>query len=152
MLKAQDIMSNKLVLAVPQQTLKGAYGLMTECMVRHLPVVDGSKDIVGIISRSDILLRSHRWKNKLFIPDLTVSEAMVKDVVVCSPSTHLCDVAATMMACKINSIPVVSGKTIVGIITSTDFLYLYYFESGLIAPRKDDSFLSDLELPQGKIA
>ena len=83
---------------------------------------------------------------------MTVSEGMVKDVVVCSPSTHLCDVAATMMACKINSIPVVSGKTIVGIITSTDFLYLYYFESGLIAPRKDDSFLSDLELPQGKIA
>lgn len=52
--KVGDIMSTRVVCAVPEQTVEEAMAVMTDKGVRHLPVLDG-KDIVGIISIGDLV-------------------------------------------------------------------------------------------------
>lgn len=49
-----DIMSTKVVCAVPEQTVEEAMAVMTDKEVRHLPVLDG-QDVVGIISIGDLV-------------------------------------------------------------------------------------------------
>ena len=49
-----DIMSTRVVCAVPEQTVEEAMAVMTEKGVRHLPVLDG-KEVVGIISIGDLV-------------------------------------------------------------------------------------------------
>ena len=52
--KVGDIMSTRVVCAVPEQKVEEAMAVMTDKRVRHLPVLDG-KDIVGIISIGDLV-------------------------------------------------------------------------------------------------
>ncbi len=52
--KVGDIMSTRVVCAVPEQTVEEAMAVMTEKGVRHLPVLDG-QDVVGIISIGDLV-------------------------------------------------------------------------------------------------
>lgn len=49
-----DIMSTRVVCAVPEQTVEQAMAVMTEKGVRHLPVL-GGKEVVGIISIGDLV-------------------------------------------------------------------------------------------------
>ncbi len=49
-----DIMSTRVVCAVPEQTVEEAMAVMTDKSVRHLPVLEG-KDVVGIISIGDLV-------------------------------------------------------------------------------------------------
>ena len=50
---------------------------------------------------------------------------MTRKVLCCRAKHSLADVAATMIACKIDCLPVVEHKKILGIITTTDILHLY---------------------------
>ena len=47
-------MTRKLITATPDQKLHEAMRLMTECKIRHLPVLDGD-DLVGIVSIGDLV-------------------------------------------------------------------------------------------------
>ena len=49
-----DIMSTRVVCAVPEQTVEEAMAVMTDKSVRHLPVLNG-KEVVGIISIGDLV-------------------------------------------------------------------------------------------------
>ncbi len=49
-----DIMSTDVVTASPTTTIDECMALMTECRIRHLPVVDGGA-LVGIVSIGDLV-------------------------------------------------------------------------------------------------
>ena len=49
-----DIMSTRVVCAVPEQTVEEAMAVMTDKSVRHLPVLEG-KEVIGIISIGDLV-------------------------------------------------------------------------------------------------
>ena len=55
-------MTQKLITATPQMSVKQAFLLMRTHRVRHIPVVDGEK-LVGIISDRD--LRRQRWADQV---------------------------------------------------------------------------------------
>lgn len=52
---AGDLMTAPAVTVLPEDTLARAARLMSEAHVRHLPVVDLAGNLVGIVSRSDLL-------------------------------------------------------------------------------------------------
>lgn len=52
--KVKDIMSTRVICAVPEQTVEEAMAVMTEKRVRHLPVlVEG--EVIGVVSIGDLV-------------------------------------------------------------------------------------------------
>ena len=129
MLLARDLMNNQIVTGKEDQYLGDAQYLMLYHNLRHLLILNDKDELVGILSRGDILLNSFgdSEKESLYTPMVKIKKLMTTNVISCSPTTPLADIAATMIACKIHCIPVVQGKSVVGTVSSNDFLQLFYY-------------------------
>lgn len=51
----REIMTDKVLYALPNQTIDEAMALMTEKHIRHLPVLDAEKRVVGMVSIGDVV-------------------------------------------------------------------------------------------------
>ena len=51
----REIMTEKVLYAVPGQTTDQAMALMTDKHIRHLPVLDANKKLVGMVSIGDLV-------------------------------------------------------------------------------------------------
>ena len=119
-MKAKEIMSRDVVYIAPGASLKEAYAVMRSVGVRHLPVVDKHK-LVGILSDRDVLPFT---RNHVVVQDGFVDEVMAESPIVASPKTTIARLAEHMLEYKIDSIPVVDGERMVGLVTSTDLIAL----------------------------
>ncbi len=54
-LKIKDVMTKKVVYVAPDATIDECMALMTKKRIRHLPVLDGAKNLVGLISIGDLV-------------------------------------------------------------------------------------------------
>lgn len=53
--KVQEIMTEKVLYALPTQTVDEAMAMMTEKHIRHLPVLDADKRVIGMVSIGDLV-------------------------------------------------------------------------------------------------
>jgi CBS domain-containing membrane protein len=127
----RDAMTPDVVTLERNEKLLVADDVMRLGRIRHLPIVDESGELVGIVSQRDLfhsgLLRalgygSHAQREALDM--VVVKEAMRGQVVTTTPDTDLSDAAALMLERKIGCLVVVEGKKIVGILTESDFVKL----------------------------
>lgn len=51
----REIMTEKVLYALPDQTTDQAMALMTEKHIRHLPVLDAGKRVIGMVSIGDLV-------------------------------------------------------------------------------------------------
>ena len=51
----REIMTDKVLYAVPTQTTDDAMALMTDKHIRHLPVLDSDKRVIGMVSIGDLV-------------------------------------------------------------------------------------------------
>jgi len=51
----REIMTEKVLYALPGQTTEQAMALMTDKHIRHLPVLDANKKLVGMVSIGDLV-------------------------------------------------------------------------------------------------
>lgn len=51
----KEIMTEKVLYALPEQTIDQAMALMTDKHIRHLPVLDSSKKVLAMVSIRDLL-------------------------------------------------------------------------------------------------
>lgn len=103
----------------PAAGLREANEIMSECGVRHLPVIDNDK-LVGLISERDLRTAIAVDKDVM-----TIADVMRRDVYAVKASTPLKDVVADMAEMKIGSAVVVnSAFEVIGIFTTTDALRL----------------------------
>ena len=86
--------------------------------IRHLPVIDNQKDIVGIISDRDIHF-AHRISHD---KSLKVEEFMQREPYCASIHTKISEVALQMSAHKYGSAIIIDGEGGIGIFTSIDAL------------------------------
>jgi len=105
---------------------------MRENSFRHLPVVDKSGKLVGIVSETDLLYASPTSAASLSIHEmqyllsrLTVGQVMTKDVITVTEDTPVEDAASIMTDHKIGGLPVLHDGEIIGIITETDLFKLF---------------------------
>ena len=111
----------------PDLPIAEALEWMRREQVRHFPVVNKKGKLVGIVARDDLLYASpspvtslSMWEVTYLMSQVTVEEAMTKEVITCSEEMPLEEAARVMFDSKIGSMPVMRDGTVVGIITESD--------------------------------
>lgn len=102
---------------------------MTEHNIHHIPVVSGDQ-LIGILSLSDILRVSfgdafntdERAVDATLDHTMTLEDLMEKQPVTLSEQASVRDAAAALASGKFHAVPVVNGRKLVGIVTSTDLI------------------------------
>jgi len=114
------------ITVTPEDPLKRAGDLLKQNRIHHLPVVmDG--DLVGIVTGSDLRnfaleKTSVNDDGDIVVTRRMVGEIMTRDVVTASPHDTLEDALLLLHRRRFGALPVVEGKTLVGIITKADIL------------------------------
>lgn len=117
----KNILTKKLVTIGEGSSLSDADGLMNNYNIRHLPVVDSTDTLVGIISKSDfIALKYVDSRLNKFI----VKNFMSSPVVVVSITSKIKEVAQLFVNKKISSVIAIENGEAVGIVTSEDLIKL----------------------------
>jgi len=110
----RDVMSRRLVTIGPDTPCQEARRLMDDHRIRHLPVVAGGR-LCGMVSDRDV--RSALSTS----PGAVAARIMTPDPVTVTSDTRIEHAARIMLDARFGSLPVVDG-TLVGLVTSTDFL------------------------------
>ncbi len=128
---AKDIMS-EIVVSVSQDALvKDAAHLMMRDRVSGVPVMDEKKNIIGIVTLTDLFKAIHEsikdedvdfLKEILQRKDKKVSEIMTKNVLAISPEACLHEIIAIMIEYNIHTFPVKDKDQLIGIIGRHDIL------------------------------
>ena len=107
------IMVKPVVIASPSKSVAAARRVMREWGIRHLPVLDEEKLLVGIVSERD--LRDAREVAPL-------SELMRSPVHVLSPDMPLLQAIRVFRRRRVGAMPVLEGRELVGIVSVVDVL------------------------------
>lgn len=109
--------------------LRDALQLMEDNVIRHLPVINSERQLVGILSDRDIrltlnspLILREGWQNEALITKVRVRAVMTPAPVVIEPDAPAARAALLMRQHRIGALPVVIVETLVGIITTSDIL------------------------------
>jgi CBS domain-containing protein len=140
-MKASDIMTRRVISIPPESTILDAIGLMLENHISGLPVIDGSGNLVGVVTEGDFLRRAEtgtqrkrpRWLELLTGPSKLadeyveshgrrVEEVMTPDPVTISEDTALDEIVRIMERRRIKRLPVMHGKTVVGIVSRANLM------------------------------
>jgi len=135
-MEVRDWMTADPVAVAPDALLVEAYRLMEENEVRRLPVVNKSRELVGILTRSDLLQHvpffpdEDELEDELPYINMTVEEAMSYDPISIESTDTVQDAAELMLESKVSGLPVRAGNRLVGIITESDIFRLVVAEWG----------------------
>jgi CBS domain-containing protein len=124
----REIMMGSPVTLKSDDTLDLANDVISLGRIRHIPIVESGK-LVGLLSERDLMGAAasqifglkQRTKSALLKGTL-IKEVMKKRVITVEPDTAIRDAAHLMADKKIGCLPVVSEGTLVGLVTTTDFL------------------------------
>lgn len=125
------IMHTDLITVPPEATLVEARKLIEEKRIDHLLVVNDKGKLIGLLSDRDLrqywaspatTLSAHELG--YLLDKITVKMIMVKTVVTVTPETTIERAAYIMQTNNINSLPVIEGDDLVGIVTSTDVMHV----------------------------
>jgi acetoin utilization protein AcuB len=125
----KEVMTPHPVTIEPSMAVTQAKRLMKEDNVRHLPVVRGEGELVGLITRDALnrvlpseLTSLSIWEINHALSSIKVRDVMVKKVLTVTEETTIESAAQIMIEKKIGSLPVMRNKRLVGIITDIDLL------------------------------
>ena len=138
----RDCMTHHPILISPTTPLSTAQQLMAENNVRHLPVVEDGKRLVGLVTRStlavnaDMLGSLNVWEITRSLGSLTAKNAMIKQpkVKVITPDRSVERAAVIMLETKVGCLPVIENeksRVVVGIVTAIDMLRSFQEMLGL---------------------
>ena len=144
MLQVRDVMARSVVTADRGMPLKDVAGLLVDNRISGVPVVDADGTVLGVVSEADLLVKEqgpdairHRRLAR-FIGDsaasraqrtklaaVTAGEAMTAPAVTIGSARPISEAAALMTARKVNRLPVVDERRLVGIVTRADLVRAY---------------------------
>jgi acetoin utilization protein AcuB len=124
-----EVMSDEPVLVSDTATLEDAWELLQNLDVRHLPVVNGARELVGVLSDRDFAARPRpNPETEIVGPsrlemDRPVVTIMSSNVLSVTPEDEVEEVIDLMLDNKIGSVPVINPEgRVVGIVSYLDLL------------------------------
>ena len=124
-----DIMSKNVLFAHTGQSFTQLCRLFLEMDIHHLPVADDKGRLIGILSANDVLKAYgrkvptlQRADEAMLNENITIFDLMTQNPISVPPHTTLKEAARLLSGNNIQSLPVVEGDKVVGIITSRDLI------------------------------
>ena len=136
--RASELMTAEVVAVPVTGTVRDALRVLEELDVRHAPVVDEQRELVGIVSDRD-LAPLHERPRAL---ELRIADVMSADVVAVEPEADLVELIDLLVEHRIGALPVVDHENhLLGIVSAVDVLRavakeLVWEERGLPARRR----------------
>ena len=128
----RDIMSTDVATLEMNDKLRIADDVMQLGRIRHLPVLDEKKEIVGVVSQRDLFrgalarcIGYGEYAQQKLLDQLVVKEVMSKNVATVNPYAPLQQAARLMLERKIGCVVVAEEGRLVGILTESDFVKMY---------------------------
>jgi CBS domain-containing protein len=109
--------SQGVVTVAPQATVRELLALLAENNVGALVVSNDGRSVDGIVSERDVVRRLHENPDVL---SAEVSTIMTASVHTCDPDSDLDEMMGVMTERRIRHVPVVSGGSLVGIVSIGD--------------------------------
>ncbi len=128
-MKIEDLMIREPITITDATTVDEALACMKTNSIRHLPVVDADRKLLGFVTLADLkqgLIPS-------MVGDLTLSDLMIKNPITVAPERDIEIAAQLIYKHKIGGLPVVEDGRLVGIITVTDLLGAFINMMGLLS-------------------
>jgi len=144
MLKVKDIMTTDVVTVTKETTVMELAGIFANRHLSSLPVLAQNGDLIGIVTETDLVEQDKNlhiptvisifdWviyleSDKKFEKELkkmtgrAVGDIYSAELLTVSPETSIADVADLLSSRKINALPVVEGKKLVGIVSRIDLI------------------------------
>ena len=129
-MKVKDIMRSSVVTLGEEDNLSVADDVMNMGRIRHLPVVDDRRRVVGIVTQRDLYkaaissvlgftkAKEHEWLGKVKVVD-----AMTKQVTTIDAEAGITDAVDKMLSKKFGCLPVTDKDgCLVGLLTESDCL------------------------------
>lgn len=118
-MKVKDCMCHEVACLTPESTIKDCANLMCNKHIGCVPVCDTNKNIVGLVTDRDVILRSIACDKD--VKSTPVSDIMTSKVCCCSVEEDIENAEKTMSEYQIRRLPVVDDNNkIIGILTLGD--------------------------------
>lgn len=123
-MRVADLMHGNLRTVDPDATIAEAVTILADGHVSGLPVVDGRRHVLGVITASDVVTAiseasSPRDRERIF--DATrVREIMTPRPLVVSVDMDVAEAARNMLYLEVHRLFVVEGAELVGVISQSD--------------------------------
>ena len=119
-IQVEEMMNTQVFTLSPQATLAQAKHLMAEHPIRHIPIVNDSQELLGLVSHRDILATGgmHNQSKDLNL----LSEVMTTSPYCISPKTGVKQAAQLIKRERFGCLPVVKKGKLIGIVTASDFI------------------------------
>jgi CBS domain-containing membrane protein len=128
-LRVRDLMTRGVHTLAPQANLDEVSDLMRVQRIRHVPIVDGAGQLVGLVTHRDLLSKAFGGGQDLprsirqpYLRSIPVGEVMTKRVTTARPDELLSEVACLMVNKRHGCLPVLEEGALVGILTASDFV------------------------------
>lgn len=129
-LQVGELMTPAPITITSSHSLKTALDLLAKHNIRELPVVENGQ-LIGIVTDRDLrqvapsypLFRDEE-EIRSYTENMKVASAMTPDPLVVAPDSSVVDAAKLIRTYRVNSLPVVKEKELVGIISVSDLLKL----------------------------
>lgn len=140
-MQARDIMTVNVVSASEDTPVREVVGLLLKYRISAVPVVDGARQVVGIVSEGDLLrpegtsgTRTRRpwWLEAIFTGQTvtyekalgrTAGAVMTRNVITVNEDTPLNEVAELLERHRIKRVPVLSDGKLTGIVSRANLLH-----------------------------
>jgi len=130
-----EIMVSPIVFIGPKAYLKTAAMLMIKGGFSSLPVIDGEGDLIGIITKTDIV----RAYSEHYSGVYRVGEIMSSPVITVNPLHSVYRVGKIFEKYKISRVVVLDGGKPIGIITKTDLTFRLFSHKSTKIKFEDES-------------
>ncbi|GAE25822.1 hypothetical protein JCM9140_1839 [Halalkalibacter wakoensis JCM 9140] len=122
----ENIMKRNVITVNESSTIKDAMQLLELHQIRHIPIVNDKKELVGIVSDSDIRDASpsiFHFTDHLEDFHKPISSIMKTNVITAHPLDFVEEVSTLFYEHHIGCLPILEDDELVGIITETDMLH-----------------------------
>ncbi len=127
----KDRMTSPVLTITPDVSIQDGLASMRNDKVRRYPVVDKNGKMIGIVTESDLLNAKpseattlSMWEISTLLSKITVERVMTKDVITTAEDCPIEEAARVMSDNQISALPVMRGKSLVGMITEMDIFHI----------------------------
>ncbi|MFD2046351.1 acetoin utilization AcuB family protein [Ornithinibacillus salinisoli] len=122
----EEIMNTKVVTLSPTNSIAEALHLLQKHRIRHIPIVNEDRNVVGIVSDRDVRDASPSILEKSTgqqVLENEIQTIMTQPVITVHPLDFVEEIARIFYDREFASVPVVQNNKLVGIVTEKDMLY-----------------------------